>query len=109
MRALRRGGLLMLLLLALGWLWQEWQALLAFPRIISAYSAKEYCSCRYVMGHDGQYCRAYVKQYIPLSALHEDLPLRQITATGLGQRSTAAWLGPQQGCRLLARDLSPGT
>lgn len=103
MKALWRGGLLLFLLLALGWLWHERQALQAFPRIISAYSAKEYCSCRYVMAHDTQYCRAYVKQYIPLSALHDDLQLRRVTATGLWQRSTAVWLGPQQGCRLLAK------
>ena len=102
MKALIRGLLFVPLLLALGWVWQERQALLAFPRIISAYSAKEYCSCRYVMAHDAEYCRAYVKQYIPLSAFHDDPLQRRVSAAGLWQRSTAAWLGPQQGCRLLA-------
>ena len=103
MKALSRGLLLVLLLLALGWAWQARQALLAFPRIISAYSAKEYCSCRYVMGHDAEYCRAYVKQYIPLDAFRDDAEQHRVTAAGLWQHSTAAWLGPQQGCRLLAK------
>lgn len=27
----------------------------AFPTMVSAYSAKEYCSCRYVMGYFAEY------------------------------------------------------
>ena len=46
--------LLILLIALLGWIWQERVALWAFPDIISAYTAKEYCSCRYVMNNDGR-------------------------------------------------------
>ncbi|WJD61788.1 amidase [Pseudomonas kurunegalensis] len=83
------------------WAWHERQALADFPGILSAYSAKEYCSCRFVMGFEQAYCQGYVKQWLPLSLLEENTPQRHITAEGLGQRNQAAWLGPREGCRLL--------
>lgn len=83
------------------WAWYERQALADFPGILSAYSAKEYCSCRFVMGFEQAYCRGYVKQWLPLSLLEENTPQRHITAEGLGRRNQAAWLGPREGCRLL--------
>lgn len=80
--------------------WQHRGALQAFPGIISAYTAKEYCSCRYVMNNPEDYCRGYVKQYLP-SELTDD-PLRKVVnASGLGRSSVAAWQGPRQGCRLM--------
>ncbi|MCY1394741.1 hypothetical protein D3C76_676310 [compost metagenome] len=97
---MKRLGLL-LPLAALAWLWHDRLALQAFPGILSAYSAKEYCSCRYVMNNPREYCQGYVKQYLPLSELHDDSQLKQVTASGLGQRASAAWIGPRQGCRLL--------
>jgi len=85
----------------LGWAWLERQALADFPGILSAYSAKEYCSCRFVMGFDQAYCRGYVKQWLPLSSLEEDRQQRLVRATGLGQHNAAAWQSAQAGCRLL--------
>ena len=92
---------LLLLLALLGWAWYERQALMDFPGILSAYSAKEYCSCRFVMGFDQAYCQGYVKQYLPLGLLEEDAARRQVTAEGLGRRNQAAWQGEREGCRLL--------
>jgi len=92
---------LLLLVALLGWAWLERQALADFPGILSAYSAKEYCSCRFVMGFDEAYCRGYVKQWLPLSRLEENSPQRLVTAEGLGQRNQAAWQGLRAGCRLL--------
>ncbi|GLH35528.1 MULTISPECIES: hypothetical protein [Pseudomonas] len=92
-------GLVMVALL--GWAWLERQALADFPGILSAYSAKEYCSCRFVMGLDPAYCRGYVAQWLPLSMLEEDSQQRLVVAAGLGQRNQAAWQGAQAGCRLL--------
>lgn len=92
---------LLLLLALLGWAWHERQALMDFPGILSAYSAKEYCSCRFVMGFDQAYCQGYVKQYLPLGLLEEDAARRQVTAEGLGRRNQAAWQGEREGCRLL--------
>lgn len=74
----------------------------AFPGIIGAYSAKEYCSCRYVSGNPAAYCEGYVKQYLPLSAFHDDEQGKRVTARGLGSSQTAAWLDARQGCQLQA-------
>jgi hypothetical protein len=100
---IRRRPVISLTLLAatgLGLLaWQHRSALQAFPGIISAYTAKEYCSCRYVMNHSQAWCRGYVKQYVP-STLTDDPVLKIIESSGLGRSARARWLGPRQGCRL---------
>ena len=90
-----------LVIALLGWIWQERVALWAFPDIISAYTAKEYCSCRYVVGQSQEYCQGYVKQYLPLSGLIDDAEQKRVTASGLGRSHTAVWIGTRQGCRLL--------
>ncbi|MCO7595172.1 MULTISPECIES: amidase [Pseudomonas] len=87
--------------LLLAWAWHERQAVADFPGILSAYSAKEYCSCRFVMGFDAAYCQGYVKQYLPLGRLEEDPARRRVFAEGLGRSSVAAWQGARAGCRLL--------
>ncbi|WP_095195423.1 amidase [Pseudomonas sp. Irchel 3A7] len=92
--------LLILLLALLGWAWQERVAFWAFPDIISAYTAKEYCSCRYVMNNDSAYCRSYVKQWLPTSGFNDDATTKRITVSGLGRSNSATWIGERQGCRL---------
>ena len=90
--------LLFLVLLALGW--SKRTALAAFPDIISAYTAKEYCSCRYVMNNDAGYCRGYVKQWLPVSGFTDDAAAKRVSVEGLGRSNSAQWLGERQGCRL---------
>lgn len=101
---IRRHPLITLLMLGMAalvvWLWQQRVALQAFPDIISAYTAKEYCSCRYVTGNPAEYCRGYVKQYVP-GTLSDDEATRTVTASGMGRSNRAMWLGERQGCRLL--------
>lgn len=101
---MRRRPLLTLLLglfIALfSWVWFERAALRAFPDIISAYTAKEYCSCRYVMQQPADYCRGYVKQSVPISHFFETPEAKRITVTGLGRTNSAQWMGARQGCRL---------
>lgn len=92
--------LLVLLLLLLGWGWYERENLWAFADIISAYTAKEYCSCRYVMNNDAGYCRGYVKQWLPTSGFTDDPSSKTITVSGMGRRNSAQWLSERQGCRL---------
>lgn len=94
-------ALLLLLLLLVATAWQNRVYLAAFPGIIGAYTAKEYCSCRYVMGNSADYCRAYTKQYVPTSAFLDDEAHKRVTARGLGSTQTAAWLGAREGCRLM--------
>ncbi|AMB85854.1 amidase [Pseudomonas agarici] len=88
------------LLALLAWAWHERVALGAFPRIISAYTAKEYCSCRYVMNNPADYCRGYVKQTVPVSHFVDDPSRRRVSAEGLGYSGTAVWVGEREGCRL---------
>lgn len=99
---LRRPVTSLLLLSVVGLAFAVWQnrlALHAFPSIISAYTAKEYCSCRYVMHNSEAYCRGYVKQYVS-STLTDDPARKVVSATGLGRSASASWSGPRQGCRL---------
>ena len=93
--------LLLILVLLIGLGWQNRAHLQAFPDILGAYSAKEYCSCRYVMQHPATYCESYVAQYLPLSQLLDEADRKRVTATGLGRSHSAVWLSPRQGCRLL--------
>lgn len=96
-------SVLALLLIALAAaIWQNRVHLAAFPGIIGAYTAKEYCSCRYVMHNAADYCQGYVKQYVPISGFLDDAAGKRVTARGLGRSNTAAWLGERQGCQLLA-------
>ncbi len=89
------------LLVVLGFAWQNRVHLAAFPDLPSAYGAKEYCSCRYVMANSAQYCQGYAQLPIPLSGLDDDAASKRVTATALGRSNTATWLGPREGCRLL--------
>jgi hypothetical protein len=91
---------LLLLVIIAGLIWNWRVQLQVFPSIISAYTAKEYCSCRFVMNNPAEYCHSYVKQWLP-STTDEDSLNKRITATGLGRESAARWEGPRQGCRLL--------
>src|SRR5471032_375491 len=90
--------LLILLVLSLGWVWQERKALWAFPEIISAYTAKEYCSCRYVMNNAVEYCHSYVKQWMPASGFTDDPASKRVTVSGMGRSNSAAWVSERQGC-----------
>ncbi|NCE91683.1 amidase [Pseudomonas sp. L13] len=92
--------LLVLFIALLGWVWHERVNLQAFPDIIAAYTAKEYCSCRYVANNPAQYCRGYVKQYVPISTFIDTPERSEVTVSGLGRTHTARWMGNRQGCRL---------
>ena len=91
---------LILSIVLLGWVWHERVALWAFPDIISAYTAKEYCSCRYVMANDAGYCHGYVKQWLPISGFTDDAASKRVTVSGMGRSNSAVWIGERQGCRL---------
>jgi len=93
--------LVLALLVLLGLAWQNRVHLAAFPDITSAYAAKEYCSCRYVMDNPADYCVSYARLPIPLSGFFDDAEHKRVTASSLGRVNTAAWLGPREGCRLL--------
>ena len=95
-----RRFLLLLLIVLVGWGVYERENLWAFPDIISAYTAKEYCSCRYVMQNDAEYCHGYVKQWLPTSSFNDDPSSKTIAVNGMGRSNSARWLSERQGCRL---------
>lgn len=97
--------LLLVVVLLLALAWSNRTHLQAFPGIIGAYSAKEYCSCRYVMNNPADYCLAYVEQYVPLSGFFDDEANKRVTARGLGSTQSAQWLSPRKGCQLLPEAL----
>ena len=95
------GTLSLLLFIALlGWIWQERTALWAFPDIISGYTAKEYCSCRYVMNNPADDCYSYVKQWLPTSGFTDDAVSKRVTVSGMGRSNSAVWISARQGCGL---------
>ena len=87
--------LLLIVLLLAALAWQNRVHLQAFPGIIGAYSAKEYCSCRYVANNPADYCEAYVAQYVSLSGFFDDQANKRVTARGLGPECSVA--GPASG------------
>lgn len=99
-RVLLAAGVLILLTCG-AWTIANREELSVFQGAISSFTAKEYCSCRFVMGFSEGYCQGYSEQYIPISALREDIARKRITVRGLGRAQTAAWISPREGCRLL--------
>lgn len=105
-RLLRRLGILLLVLvgtplvLVLAYLSMNWEHARRFPKIISAYYAKEACTCRFVLERDEAACHQMVRQYVPIRSYKEDLARREIIVTGLWQRSRARHVDARLGCRL---------
>ena len=78
----------------------NWTHLRAFPGVLPAFYAKEFCSCRYVMGQGDGYCHAYATQWLPISTFALDDPARRVTVRATGVTRSARWLGVREGCRL---------
>lgn len=95
-----RRFLLLLLIVVVGWGVYERENLWAFPDIISAYTAKEYCSCRYVTQNEAEYCHGYVKQWLPTSGFTDNASSKTITVSGMDRSNRAQWLSDRHGCRL---------
>jgi len=90
--------LVLLILIILCWNYRA--HLMAFPGIVSSYTAKEYCSCRYVMNHPEAYCRNYVRLPMPIDEIIDDHEHKQVLATGFWNTQRAVWISPREGCRL---------
>ncbi len=98
-RWLGRAGLV--LLVALGALAAaNWTHLRAFPGVLPAFYAKEFCSCRHVMGQTDAYCHGYATQWLPISSFAHDEAAKRVTVRATGVTRSARWLGAREGCRL---------
>lgn len=71
---------------------------------ISAYYAKEYCSCHFVMKQGEEYCHNHASQIIPISKKKVDLELQSVWARALGKENTAVYQGSREGCVLLTNE-----
>jgi hypothetical protein len=92
---------LTLILLGIGgFVAANWIYVRSFPAILPGFYAKEFCSCRFVMGQPDAYCRIYARQWLPISGVSVDEGARRITVTGLGVTRSARWEGEHYGCRL---------
>jgi hypothetical protein len=66
----------------------------AFPGVLPAFYAKEFCSCRYVMGQTDAYCRGYATQWLPISSFAHDEAAKRVTVRATGvTRSARCWGG----------------
>lgn len=90
-------ALLIALIVAVAW---NWTHVRAFPGILPAFYAKEWCSCRHVMGQDEAYCHAYATQWLPISSFAHDAAARRATVTALGATRSASFRSSREGCRL---------
>lgn len=80
---------------------RNWAALSTFPRMPSAYEAKEYCSCRFVEGRDGAFCDAFVYQdVVPSQGRTVDEANKRVTAKALWVSTSAVWVSERAGCVL---------
>lgn len=77
----------------------------AFPSIVPAFFAKEYCSCRFVVGQDDAFCREVAHQVLEIQSLTVDETTKTVEVVGprilLGRQSRAQWIDERRGCRLV--------
>jgi len=74
-------------------------------QLASGFSAKETCSCVFVMGHDEEFCREWTRVSPDVAKFTVDREKREVEAKALGMgRSVARFVDDQVGCVLLPRD-----
>lgn len=72
----------------------------AFPKIISAFYSKEFCSCYFVTEGKAEQCHNFARQWIPIQSFALDQEKRSVTVKGLFVTSTARYTGDRYGCVL---------
>jgi hypothetical protein len=78
----------------------NWQDVRAFSGILPAFYAKEFCSCRFVVGQSVPFCHDYARQWLPINHFYLSEHKRCVTVTALGQTRSAGFLNRREGCRL---------
>jgi len=95
------GSLFLFILLIAGvWVISDWQNIRRFPKIISAYYSKQFCSCYFVMQQSESYCHAWTKQWIPITDFKLDKDEKWVEATGLFYTTRARWISKERGCTI---------
>lgn len=74
----------------------------AFPRIISSFYSKEFCSCYFVTEGTEEQCHNFARQWVPIQSFALDKEKRTVTVKGLFATTTARYTGDRYGCILEA-------
>lgn len=72
----------------------------AFPRIISAFYSKEFCSCYFVTEGTEEQCHNFARQWVPIQSFALDKEKRTVSVKGLFATTTARYTGDRYGCVL---------
>jgi hypothetical protein len=69
--------------------------------LAAGFSAKEVCSCVFVMGRDASFCREFTRVSPDVARFSIDYEKKEVRARALGlARTVARYTGPSTGCRL---------
>ncbi|HRP67909.1 MAG TPA: hypothetical protein PLY93_00035 [Turneriella sp.] len=97
----RVSQLVVLLLLGVGiYLAVNFRHTAAFPKIISAFYSKEFCSCYFVTEGTVDECHNFARQWVPIQSFSLDGENRSVTVKGLFVTTTARYTGDRYGCVL---------
>jgi hypothetical protein len=72
-----------------------------FPKVVSAFYAKEVCSCLFVVGQTEDYCHEYGKQIIPIWTKTIDTKNKRVKAWGLWESTEASFISLRSGCQIV--------
>jgi len=72
-----------------------------FPKVVSAFYAKEVCSCLFVEKQYEAYCHEYGKQIIPIWTKEIDYKNKKVTAFGLWKSTEASFISLRSGCQIV--------
>ncbi|MCS6984281.1 MAG: hypothetical protein NZM25_04010 [Leptospiraceae bacterium] len=88
----------LLVLFVGGFVALNWVHIKSFPGIISAFYAKEFCSCFFVEGLSEEACHNYARQWVPISSFTLNKDEKTVTVGGLGRTTTVKYTGERYGC-----------
>lgn len=110
-RLLGRIAFAALLLASFAWLYMHlfWPStFLDVPELTANLTAKEVCSCVFVVGQTEEYCTRTNRQILTPSAIRIDREKKQVYARMWTNAAGAKWAGPYLGCVTLQGDFSNG-
>ncbi len=97
-----RGMVLFFLLVALAiWLFLNRAHLLALPASVSAFYAKEFCSCHFVVGNNKAYCHDFADPGYPVYDVLIDSKRKRVSVSAFGFENQAQYTDRRYGCHLV--------
>ncbi len=74
--------------------------IVSFPKIISGWYAKSFCSCLFVEKNTEKFCHNYSKQWIPIQSFQIVSKEKTISVKGLYATSTSTYRNSKIGCAI---------